>query len=173
MIGADKFKDNPVSLVDPETPDFMVLGTQFFGVKRRVEWIVFEQVRFGDGFSLDGGRQFLEESIECSGGRDLDHRGRLLDQVAQRLPFGYPSCTMVPLRRFQGVQKFLPIETDGIAKGFEIRFGDLDLDAFFCFLGDFGFKSLCHARPPVDYQTTTPNSLYQERAWNIGLISAP
>ena len=56
MIGADKFKDNPVSLVDAEAPDFMVLGTQFFCVKRRVEGIAPEQVCFGNGFSLDGGR---------------------------------------------------------------------------------------------------------------------
>ena len=55
MIGADKFKDNPVSLIDPEAPDFMVLGMQFFSVKRRVEGIVLEQVCFGGGFSLDGG----------------------------------------------------------------------------------------------------------------------
>jgi len=40
---------------------------------------------------------------------------------------------MVPLRRIQGIQKFPPIETDGIAKGFKIRPGDFDLDAFFVF----------------------------------------
>ncbi len=74
LIGADKFKDNPVGLVDSETPNFMVFGTQFFGVKRRVKGVAFEPVRFGNGFSLDGGWEFLEESIKSSGGRDLDHR---------------------------------------------------------------------------------------------------
>jgi len=29
MIGADKFKDNPVSLVDSEAPNFMLLGALF------------------------------------------------------------------------------------------------------------------------------------------------
>lgn len=68
VIGADKFKDNPIRLVDSEAPDFMVLRMQFLGVKRRVEGIAFKQVRFGDGFPLDDGRQLLEELIECRGG---------------------------------------------------------------------------------------------------------
>jgi len=42
MIGPDKFKDNPVRLVDSEAPDFMVLGMQFLGVERRVEGVAFK-----------------------------------------------------------------------------------------------------------------------------------
>jgi len=56
MIGPDKFKDNPVRLVDSEAPDFMVLGMQFLGVERRVEGIAFEQVCFCDRFPLNNGR---------------------------------------------------------------------------------------------------------------------
>jgi len=82
VIGTNKFEDDPVSLVDPETPNFMVLGMQFLRVKGGVEWVAFEQVCFGNGFSLDGGWEFLEEPVECSGGRDFDHRERLLDQLA-------------------------------------------------------------------------------------------
>ena len=37
MVGADKFEDNPVSMVNSKTPDFMVLWMQLFGMKRRVE----------------------------------------------------------------------------------------------------------------------------------------
>ncbi|MCZ7627108.1 MAG: hypothetical protein FIA90_06135 [candidate division NC10 bacterium] len=67
LIGSDKSEDDPVCLVDPEAPDLMMLGVQFLGMKRRVEGIAFEQVRFGSSFPLDGGRQFLKEPIECGG----------------------------------------------------------------------------------------------------------
>jgi hypothetical protein len=33
MIRPDKLEDNPIRLVDSEAPDFMMLGTQFLGVK--------------------------------------------------------------------------------------------------------------------------------------------
>lgn len=68
MIGPDKFKDNPVCLVDSEAPDFMVFGMQFLGVERRVKEVTFEQVCFCDRFPLNNGRQFLKKPIECSGG---------------------------------------------------------------------------------------------------------
>ena len=56
VIGADEFEDDPVGLVDPEAPDLMMLGMQFLGVKRGMKRIAFEQVRFCDGFPLDGRR---------------------------------------------------------------------------------------------------------------------
>ena len=68
MIGPDKFKDNPVRLVDSEAPDFMVLRMQFLGVERRMEGVTFEQVCFCDSFPLNNGRQFLKKPIECSSG---------------------------------------------------------------------------------------------------------
>ena len=67
MIGANKFKDDPVRLVDSEAPDFMMLGTQFLGVKQRMEGVTFELVRFCNRFPLDRWRQCLKEPIECRG----------------------------------------------------------------------------------------------------------
>ena len=103
MVGANEFEDHPVSLIHSETPDVMALGMQFFGVKRRVKRIALKQVRFGDGLSLDGGRKFLEESIKRGGGRDFDHLEPLCDQFPQRVPWGDPSCAMVPVRSLQRV----------------------------------------------------------------------
>lgn len=68
MIGANKFENNPVGLVNTETPDFMMLRMQFFCVKGRIKGIALEQIRFCDSFSLNGVRQFLEEPIERGGG---------------------------------------------------------------------------------------------------------
>ena len=62
MIGADKFKDHPVRLVNSETPDFMVLGMQFLSVKRTVEGVAFKQVRFYAAF-----RWMVDDSFSKSG----------------------------------------------------------------------------------------------------------
>jgi len=93
-----------------------------------------EQICFCSSFPLDNERQLPEEPIECRGGRDFNHRYPLLHQLAQRPPVRHSSRTIVPLGSVQGLQELLAIETDGIAKRFKVRSGNLDLDAFFVFL---------------------------------------
>ena len=42
VIGADEFEDNPVGLINAEAPNLMMLWMQLLGMKRGMEWIVFE-----------------------------------------------------------------------------------------------------------------------------------
>lgn len=78
MVRPNELKDNPIGLIYPKAPHFMVLGAQFLGSEGRMEGIALEEICSLGCLTLDGPWQFLEEAIECGGGRDIDHY-RLID----------------------------------------------------------------------------------------------
>lgn len=42
MVRPNELKDNPIGLIYPKAPHFMVLGAQFLGSEGRMEGIAFE-----------------------------------------------------------------------------------------------------------------------------------
>ena len=74
MIRANEFEDNPIGLIHPKAPDFVVFGMQLLGSERRMKGIALEEICSLGCLMLNEPWEFLEEAIECGGSRDLDHQ---------------------------------------------------------------------------------------------------
>ena len=82
MVRGNEFEDNPIRLIYPKAPDFMVLGVQFLGSEGRMEGIALEEICSLGRLALNRPWKFLEEAIECGGCRNVDHY-RLIDQLRE------------------------------------------------------------------------------------------
>lgn len=116
-----------------------------------MERIALKQFGFGGRFSLNWSGQFLEEPVECRGGRDLDHYF-LVNQLIQGFSFGHPPGAMIPLGGVQRLQKLIFVKANGIAKGLETLLGNFDADAAFGLLGDLCVKRPQHGKRVLEEQ---------------------
>ncbi len=119
--------------------------------------ITFEQVDFGDSLLLNHAGQFFKESIECDCRRYFKHAPSVY-QFVKGLPLRCAPGAMIAFRGVQRLQKFTPIETDGIAENLEVFLGDLNLNAVFGFPNDRSFKGVRHDCSPCRDNALTCNT---------------
>lgn len=126
LVGTEKFEDDAVGSIHSKAPHFVLLGVQLLGMEGWVKGIGSKEIGLGGGFSLNGLGKFLEQLLEGRGRREFEH-DRSVDQLPQRLPLRDASGAMIFFRRVQGLQEFPAVETDRIAKGFEVLPGNFEL----------------------------------------------
>lgn len=80
IVWTNEFEHNPIGLIYPKAPYFLLFGMQLFGSERRVEGIAFEKICFSGCCLLNGSGQFFKEPIKRGGRRNLDHY-HLIDQL--------------------------------------------------------------------------------------------
>lgn len=148
MVGADEREDNSIRAVNSKTPHLVVFGVQFFSPQRRMKRIADKEIGFGRCFSLNVLGEVSEESIERGGRGQFDHDS-LRKKGMKRLSFRHSAGAMIFFRGLQCLQKALPVEAHGIAKGFEVVFRNLDLNAIFGLFDDCRTENWRHVAPPA------------------------